>query len=188
MLADRIMAFDLAIIQNISQRFPGQIHGLTFSDDWGTQENLIISPKLWREFFKPRYKQIFDAIHQAGWHVWMHSCGRINPIIGDLIEIGLDAINLQQPRALGIEEIGQKFSGKICFVSLCDIQHTLPFKNETEIAEEAQLLLECWATPEGGFILDDYGDGDALAVSIDKKQMMLAAFLNADPWKQPQSQ
>jgi len=66
LLADRIVEFDLGIIQNISERFPGRIHGLLFSDDWGTEENVFIKPQLWREFFKPRYKRIFDAIHAAG--------------------------------------------------------------------------------------------------------------------------
>ena len=114
----------------------------------------------------------------------MHSCGRINDIIGDLIDIGLDAINLQQPRALGIEQIGREFRGRICFASLCDIQHTLPFKGKEYIQEEAKLLLDHWATPDGGFILDDYGDGEALAVDIQKKRIMLEAFLAADPWKE----
>jgi uroporphyrinogen decarboxylase len=113
MLADRIVAFDLAIIDNISRRFRGQIHGFGFTDDWGTQQNLFIKPLLWDQFFKPRYKRIFDAAHQAGWHVWMHTCGKVNAIIEGLIEIGLDVINLQQPRALGIEEIGARFRGRI---------------------------------------------------------------------------
>jgi hypothetical protein len=161
MLADRIVEFDLGIIRNIAQRFPGRIHGLAFTDDWGTQQNVFIRPQLWDEFFKPRYKRIFDAAHQAGWHVWMHSCGKINAILDNLIEIGLDIIELQQPRALGIEEIGQQFRGRICFESLCDIQHTLPFKDAGALREEAILLLEDWATPDGGFILSDYGDGRA---------------------------
>jgi len=184
MLADRIVEFDLGIIRNIGQRFPGQIHGLRFTDDWGTQQNLFIRPQLWDEFFKPRYKRIFDAIHEQGWHVWMHSCGKVNVIIESLIEIGLDVINLQQPRALGIEEIGQQYRGRICFESLCDIQHTLPFKGPEEIREEAHLLLEHWATPEGGFILSDYGEGEAIGVELEKKRIMLDAFLEADPWRQ----
>lgn len=183
LLADRIVEFDLAVIRNISQRFPGKIHGISFTDDWGTQQNLFIRPALWREFFKPRYERIINAIHKVGWHAWMHSCGRINEIIGDLIDVRLDAINLQQPRALGIEEIGRLYRGRICFVSLCDIQHTLPFKDKEQIVEEVDLLLDHWATADGGFILDDYGDGDALAVDIQKKQIMLDAFLAADPWK-----
>jgi hypothetical protein len=184
-LADRIVAFDLGIIENISRRFPGRIHGLAFTDDWGTEQATFISPPLWDEFFKPRYQRIFDAIHDAGWHVWMHSCGKVNAILDGLIDVGLDVINLQQPRALGIETIGQEFSGRICFESLCDIQHTLPFKDADEIREEAQLLLQEWATPQGGFILSDYGDGRAIGVELGKKQVMLDAFLAADPWREP---
>jgi len=110
-LADRIMEFDLRVIENISSRFPGRIDGFSFTDDWGTEQALFINPILWREFFKPRYKRIFDAIHKAGWHVWMHSCGKVNDILGDLCEIGCNVADLQQPRALGIEEVGKRFAG-----------------------------------------------------------------------------
>ena len=182
-LADQIVEFDLGIIRNIAGRFPGRVHGFSFTDDWGTQQNVFIKPQLWDDFFKPRYRRIFDAAHEAGWHVWMHSCGKINAIIESLIEVGLDVINLQQPRALGIEEIGQRFRGRICFESLCDIQHTLPFEGAKEIHDEARLLLESWATPDGGFILSDYGDGEAIGVPLEKKQVMLQAFLDADPWR-----
>lgn len=182
-LAEKIVTFNLGIIENIGRRFPGRIHGFTFTDDWGTQQGLMINPPLWEAFFRPRYQRIFDACHDAGWHVWMHSCGKVNAIIGSLIEMGLDVINLQQPRALGIEEIGQRFRGQICFQSLCDIQHTLPFKGAGEIEEEARLLLTHWAAPDGGFILSDYGDGQAIGVPLEKKRIMLDAFLQADPWK-----
>ncbi len=183
MLADRIVSFNLGIIRNIAQRFPGRIHGLCFTDDWGTQQDVFIRPQLWDEFFKPRYKRIFDTAHEMGWHVWMHTCGKVNAIMESLIEIGLDVINLQQPRALGIEEIGHRFRGRICFESLCDIQHTLPFKGPDEIQEEARLLLEHWAVSNGGFILSDYGDGQAIGVELEKKRVMLQAFLEADPWR-----
>lgn len=183
-LADKIVEFNLGIISNIAQRFPGQIHGLGFSDDWGTQEAVFINPVMWDDFFKPRYKRICNAIHEAGWHVWMHSCGKITAILDRLIEIGVDVINLQQPRALGIEEVGTQFAGRICFESLCDIQQTLPFKSAQEIRKEAQLLLTNWSIPEGGFILSDYGDGNAIGVPLETKHMMLEAFMQADPFKQ----
>lgn len=182
-LADRIVRYDIGIIENIVARFPGRIHGFRFTDDWGTERATFIRPELWDEFFKPRYKRIFDAAHAAGWHVWMHSCGKIDAILEGLIEIGLDVINLQQPRVLGIEEIGRRFRGRICFESLCDIQHTLPFEGAAAIREEARLLLEHWAAPAGGFILSDYGDGAAIGVPVEKKRIMLEAFLEADPWR-----
>lgn len=183
MLADRIVEFDLRIIENISSRFPGQINGFTYTDDWGTQLDTFISPKLWREFFQPRYARIANAAHAAGWHVWMHSCGRINKVIPGIIEAGIDVLNLEQPRALGIEEVGQKFAGKVAFSSGCDIQRTLPYKNEEAIRAEADLLLTCWGTPQGGFILaDDENDLD-LGTPIEKKRMALKAFLELDRWK-----
>jgi len=182
-LADRIVEYDLAVIRNISERFPGCIHGFAFTDDWGTEKATLVSSELWRQFFKPRYARIFEAAHTAGWHVWMHTCGKVNEIIGDLIDIGLDVINLQQPRVLGIEEIGRRFRGRICFESLCDIQHTLPFKGPKEIYDEAKLLLKNWTTDKGGFILSDYGEGEAIGVGVKKKKLMLEAFQELDPWK-----
>jgi hypothetical protein len=66
---------------------------------------------------------------------------------------------------------------------LCDIQQTLPFKGVDEIRDEAILLLEKWANPNGGFILSDYGDGQAIGVETKKKRIMLDSFLEADPWR-----
>jgi hypothetical protein len=182
-LADRIVAFDLAVIAQLGARFPGRIHGFSFTDDWGSELATFISPRMWCDFFQPRYARIFEAAHNQGWDVWMHSCGRINEIVDPLIEIKLDVINLQQPRALGIEEMGHRFAGRICFESLCDIQATLPFCDAAEIRAEAALLLEHWATPEGGFILADYGDGEAIGVPLWKKEAMLAAFQEFDPYQ-----
>jgi uroporphyrinogen decarboxylase len=183
MLADRIVEYDLAIISNISSRFPGAIQGFSFTDDWGTELTTIISPTLWDDFFKPRYKQIFDAAKAAGWHIWMHSCGKVNGIIESLIDIGVNVLNLQQPRALGIEDIGRKFAGRVCFSSTCDIQHTLPIKGAKEIEDEAKLLLDCWGTENGGFILSEYGDGQAIGVADDIKKIMFDAFMKHDRWK-----
>jgi uroporphyrinogen-III decarboxylase len=182
-LADRIVEFDLRIIENIASRFPGKIDGFTFTDDWGTEQALFIDPRMWRDFFKSRYKRIFDAAHAKGWHVWMHSCGKVNDIIGDIIEIGGNVMDLQQPRALGIEEIGRKYAGKLCFQSLCDIQATIPFKDTHEIEAEAKLLLDTWATDKGGFIFADYGDDAAIGATPEKKKIMFDIFMAYDRWK-----
>ncbi len=181
-LADRIVEYDLAVIRNISERFPGRIHGFIFTDDWGTEKALLIPPELWRQFFKPRYMRVFEAAHKAGWHVFMHTCGKVNEIIEDLIEIGLDVINLLQPRLLGIEEIGQRFRGRICFESLCDLQRTLPLKGPEEIRDEAKLLLKNWATDKGGFILTCY-TGEEIGATPEKGKLMLEAFQEFDSWK-----
>ena len=182
-LADRVVDFDLGIIENLAGRFPGRIHGLYFTDDWGTEQRTMISPKLWGEFFQPRYRRLFHAIHAAGWVVWMHSCGQISAIVDGLIEVGVDVLNLQQPRVFGIEGFGRRYAGRVAFETLCDIQKTLPFGGRQEIQREAQLLMKYWAVPEGGLILGDYGESDAIGVTPEKKSWMLDAFLAADRWK-----
>lgn len=185
-LADRILDYDLRVIENIHQRFPRIINGINFTDDWGTQQGLMIHPKMWREFFKPRYKRLFDKAHEYKWHVWLHSCGKVNIIIEDLIEIGLDVINLEQPRALGIEEIGETYSGRICFAGPCDIQHTLPLNDPEAIRSEANLLLQCWGTNKGGFIAQDKSDVESYGGSKENSRIMMEAFIKADRWKNKQ--
>jgi hypothetical protein len=175
-LAERVLAFPVGVARELGKRFGGRLHGFWMTDDWGTQVTHFIRIPMWREFFKERYTRLFAAIHEAGMHAWMHSCGHVNEVIGEWIDCRLDVVNLQQPRNLGIEEIGERYRGKICFETLCDIQMTLPWKSAREIREEARLLLECWATPRGGFVLSDYGDGNAIGVPDEKKRIMLEAF------------
>jgi uroporphyrinogen-III decarboxylase len=178
-LLDIIVNFQLGLIRNYRERYPGKIHGITTSDDWGTQTAIFMSVDMWRQFFKPLYKKLIDATHDAGMHFWLHSCGKVNELMPEFVDLGLDVINLQQPRALGIEEIGRDFRGKICFEAPLDIQRTLPNGSPQEMEEEAKLLLEHWGTPEGGFILGDYDEPEAIQVSFEQKQAMFDAFKKA---------
>jgi hypothetical protein len=176
-LAERVLSFVTGVAEELGQRFRGRIHGFAMTDDWGTQVTHFIQLPMWREFFADRYTRLFGALHAAGMHAWMHSCGHVNEIIGEWIGCGLDVVNLQQPRNLGIEEIGRRYAGKICFETTCDIQATLPWKSAEEIRAEARLLLEHWSTPRGGFVLSDYGDPVAIGVAEDRKRVMLEEFL-----------
>ena len=94
-LLDKIVEFENDLVKFAAEQ---DFHGVYFADDWGTQKDLIISPELWRELFKPRYKKQFDLIHELGMQAWFHCCGNITAIIPDFHEIGLDVINIPQPR------------------------------------------------------------------------------------------
>ena len=193
-LADRIVDVQLNRIKNAARRFPGRIHGWGMTDDWGTQQAAFIRFDLWMDFFFPRYRRLFDAMHAMGCFVTVHSCGKVNEIIEGLIQAGANAVNLQQPRALGIEEIGRRYRGRVTFSSLCDIQATLPTGDTAKIEADAEALMTRWATPEGGFILSDYGDDDAIGVSDPRtKRHMYRAFsawserLYGEPLPEPRS-
>jgi len=163
-LADMIVETHVTLVQETCKRVPGRIHAWWMTDDWGTQTAAFISFDLWMDFFFPRYKRIFDAMHEVGCDVWVHSCGKVNEIIEGYIQAGVNVVNLQQPRALGIREIGERYRGRIAFQSLADIQATLPKGNRQQVTEDVDLLMAHWATPQGGFVFSDYGADAAIGV------------------------
>jgi uroporphyrinogen decarboxylase len=109
-----------------------EIDALNFMDDWGSQRALLISPRRWREIFKPLYRDYVDIAHSHGKKIFMHSDGFITDVIPDLIELGVDAVN-SQVFCMGVEELGQRFAGKITFWGEIDRQHLLPEATTDEI-------------------------------------------------------
>ncbi|KPK59339.1 MAG: hypothetical protein AMK73_08695 [Planctomycetes bacterium SM23_32] len=175
-LADKIADAHIRLVRAFQERFGPRLHSFSMTDDWGTQSAAFISIELWYDFFFPRYRRIFDAMHEGGQDVWVHSCGKVNEIIRGYIDTGVDAVNLQQPRALGIEEIGRRYRGKITFESLSDIQASLPTGDVERIVADARELAEHWMTRDGGFVLSDYGDGVAIGAGPEAKLIMYRAF------------
>ena len=72
-----------------------EVDAIHIADDWGTQQSLLISPDMWREYFKPCYREYCEMAHRHGKLVLMHSDGYILDILDDLVEIGVDAVNSQ---------------------------------------------------------------------------------------------
>lgn len=102
------------------------VDGISFMDDWGTQISLLINPSIWREIFKPMYKDYCDLAHSKGKYVFFHSDGFIEQIYPDLVEIGVDAIN-SQLFCMDIEKLVDSYGDKICFWGEIDRQTILPF-------------------------------------------------------------
>ncbi len=101
-LIDILVEMNIAAIEHFRQ---ADADGLIFCDDWGLQNRLMIAPRDWRAIWKPRYARIFQAAHQAGLLTFLHSCGYIVDILDDLIEIGLDVIQMDQQENMGLEAI-----------------------------------------------------------------------------------
>lgn len=148
-LAQIVFSFEEKVIEQVKSH---GFHGVAFFDDWGTQTNMLISPELWREFFKPLYKRQFDLAHRHGLDVYFHCCGYIRDIIPDLIEIGVDVLNLSQPNIFDIEELGREFQGKVCFVCPISYQTTSLTGTKEEIYADAKRLIDNLGSKEGGFI------------------------------------
>lgn len=109
------------------------VDGLYFSDDWGSQRALLVSPQTWREMFKPLYAEYFKIAHDHGKYVFMHSDGYIVQIIPELIEIGVNAIN-SQIFCMGAKNMAH-LKGKITFWGEIDRQNLLPYGTPDDICK-----------------------------------------------------
>lgn len=176
-LADLVFGFEEAVIARAAEE---GFDGVSFYDDWGTQETLIISPDLWRSFFKERYRRQFDFAHAHGLDVYFHSCGYIEEIIPDLIEIGVDMLNISQPNLYDMERLGALHRGNVCFVCPISYQTTSITGTRQDIFREASRLITNLAQPDGGFIgyVEEY---HSIGMSDENYQSCIDAFRTVTP-------
>ena len=175
-LLDTILEFKLEMFDELHRRFGDRVDGLFCTDDWGTQRGTYMSSKMFEDFFVERYRKMVDAVHGHGWHFILHSCGRVNDYVPHFIDLGMDVLNMQQPRAYGIEQFGDQFAGKICFLTTADIQATMPTGDHEKIRDEVRLLVERWSTPQGGLIVFNYGCHGVIGATAEATEVMFDEF------------
>jgi len=173
-LIDRLVEMNLAAIRRYAA---AGADGLIFCDDWGLQHSLMISPRAWRQIWKPRYARIFQAAHQAGLFTFLHSCGYIIDILNDLIEIGLDAIHMDQQENMGLERLGAQFGGRLTFFAPVDIQNTMVYGTPGEIRAYCRKMAALLGRPAGGFIPRWYSDPVGAGHSQEAVDVMCREFL-----------
>jgi len=134
-LMDRILEFQIGIAHRFVEM---DVDAVRTGDDYGMQQAMQMNPKLWRRVFKPRLAKIWEVYHKAGITVMHHSCGNIEEIIPDFIEMGLDVLHPVQPLTMSIEKLAKKFGGKLVFFGGIDTQKLLPFGKPPEILEAVE--------------------------------------------------
>jgi uroporphyrinogen decarboxylase len=132
------------------------IQVVVITDDQGTQNSLMVSPKMFRAFIKPYLKSQIETIkNTANVKVLMHCDGAIAPIIPDLIQIGVDILNPIQTVVKGLEDtraLKEQFGNQICFHGSIDVQQVLPNATVEEVRAEVKKRIADLGT-NGGFIL-----------------------------------
>lgn len=123
-------------------------------DDVGSQRRMMISPRMWRKFFKHRMANYISELKAINPNVKVayHTDGNVMPIIPDLIEIGLDVLNPIQPASMDPAEIKKQFGDKLSFWGTIDEQQTLPFGSPEDVANEVRQRLTTVGY-DGGLIL-----------------------------------
>ncbi len=129
------------------------VDGLSFMDDWGSQNALLISPAMWRQVFKPMYAEYCSIIRGAGKKVFFHSDGFIEAIYPDLIEVGVDALN-SQLFCMDIEKLGELYQGKLTWWGEIDRQWVLPFGTPVQAREAVRRVRRALDKGQGGVIAE----------------------------------
>ncbi|TEU22018.1 MAG: hypothetical protein E3J21_00905 [Anaerolineales bacterium] len=141
----------IANVTRVLEAADGDIDMVYTYDDMGSQQGLLISEAMWREFVLPRHLRLNAAIRRFPVKIMYHSCGAIYPLIGALAdEMGIDVLNPLQPRAAGMDaaRIKKEFGDRLSFYGAIDIQQTLPRGTPQEVQAEVQE--RCRVLGQGG--------------------------------------
>jgi len=146
--------------------------GFHFGDDWGTQVSLIIRPETWRKFYKPAYARMWEICKSAGKHIHFHSDGVTWEILHDLVDGGVDVLNIQHS-IMDMGAIAREFGGKTAFRSDLDRQHILPHGTRDQIRAHVKEVFEALGSYDGGLI----GHGEiAIDVPLENARAMFEAW------------
>ncbi|MCX7019343.1 MAG: uroporphyrinogen-III decarboxylase-like protein [Candidatus Sumerlaeota bacterium] len=146
-LLARIADYNIA---QVCEALKYNIDCVYFGDDWGQQSGLIMGARLWRRFIKPQLARMYGAVKDAGKLVSIHSCGDVDELFDDLIEIGVDMFNPFQPEVMDVHSLLARYRGRLAFHGGLSTQRTLPYGSPGDVRAETQRLIE--AGGAGGYV------------------------------------
>ncbi|MBC7959912.1 MAG: uroporphyrinogen decarboxylase, partial [Vallitaleaceae bacterium] len=111
----------------------------------------IMGPDYWREFIKPRMKRMYDRVKSKGLYILQHSCGDVETIFNDLIEIGLDCYQTFQPEIYDIEKVKEIYGDRLCFWGGISTQQLLPTATPEVVKSETLRIMNIMSK-NGGYI------------------------------------
>jgi uroporphyrinogen decarboxylase len=129
----------------------GNLDGILLGSDWGTQNDLIMSPHTWETMIRPGEKIQYDLIKSYKKDVMVHSCGNITKLMGKLTELGCDVINPVQPECMDLKELKEEYGDKLTFWGRISTQKTLPYGTPGEVAKETEQIIKMMSK-NGGYI------------------------------------
>jgi uroporphyrinogen decarboxylase len=168
-LLNRIGDYNIAQVERALQL--GDIDAVHFGDDWGSQRGLQMGPRLWREFIYPVLKRMYASVRAAGKYVSIHSCGDVDELFPELIDIGLNCFNPFQPEVMDVYALLARYRGRLAFHGGLSTQRMLPYGSVADVQAETRRLLT--AGRQGGYIF-----APAHAVESDVPLENMLAFID----------
>jgi len=144
----------LEINNRIFKRLGSAMHVYFMGDDYGTQLNLMTSMEFWRSLIKPHLKRIIDQARGNGYRIQFHSCGSVEPIIDDFVDLGVDCLNPVQVAARNMTPsyLAQRHLHHISFNGGIDTQQLLPFASPDEVKAVVRQTIRTMSSA-GGYVL-----------------------------------
>ncbi len=156
-LLDVLVGRNLRLLERVVKGVGEWVDILQFGDDLGSQTGPFMSPEVFREIFKPRYKKMWDYVHQnSSCKVFLHSCGSIYELIPDLIDAGVDILNPVQTQTANMEpeRLKKEFGKYVTFWGGgCDTQQILAKATPGKVKDDVKRRIEIFAK-DGGFVFN----------------------------------
>jgi uroporphyrinogen decarboxylase len=151
-LLDKALEFNLGVISQVPKYFDA----IRFLEDWGTQKGLLMGIDNWKQFLKPRLKEMYQATRNRGLTVMSHSCGDTYELFPHLIEIGADVCDPLQPEAMDIKKIKREYGADLTFMGGLGSQSTFPLGSPSMVRKEVAETMS-FMNAGGGYILGPAG-------------------------------
>lgn len=149
-----IRDFYCAYAERICDAVRGKLDILLMGDDFGSQNGPLLSGEMWVDFLGKGFADYIEIARAYGVRVMHHTCGGVRPLIGLMMERGLDILQSLQPEAADMapRELKAEFGDRLAFHGGISIQKTLPFGTLEDVRSEVRDRVEALA-PGGGYIL-----------------------------------
>lgn len=146
-LADKIIEYDSALLE---RAIKAGVDSIEFGDDYGSERSLLMSPKTWRSFIKPRLDKLFKPARDIGMDIHFHSCGQISEILEDLREVGVNSIWPQLP-AYNMEDLAKRCRDlKMAIEIHTDRANVMTFGTPKDVKELVKREAEIFDVMNGG--------------------------------------
>ncbi|HYB21244.1 MAG TPA: uroporphyrinogen decarboxylase family protein [Thermodesulfobacteriota bacterium] len=154
-MMDRVADIWARIGQNALKAVGKNVDVVSWGDDLASQESPLFSPRIYRQLVKPKHRRMIQAIKSsADVKVHYHTCGSVYDLIGDLIDIGVDALNPLQVSARNMDpaRLKKEFGNRLAFWGGMDTHRVLPFGSSDEVRKEVRKMIDVMGKG-GGYIL-----------------------------------
>lgn len=174
-IRDHIVNYFVEYNPRVFEAGDGEIDMFMMGDDVGGQRGPLLSPEMWRRYFKDAFRTYCDIAHKYGLKVMYHTCGDVYALIPEFIECGLDMLQSLQPQAtnMNIKRLKQEFGKDLSFQGGMDIQQVLPLGSPEDVREMVKYAAEN-AKSGGGYFF-----GTAHNIQADTRMENVVALFEA---------